>query len=241
MKTTPTQDFRRRNTNTPDLVDWEQPSSQTEGHNYLSLLTTLRQYFPHSAYTLTSALPANEWALSNIPLAHATQHLTYLNLMAYDFVGHWSPVTGHHAQLYASQANTPSGSAATAYCLAHGVPPQLILLGIPCYGRSFLSATGPGQTYMGHGGDNESGTFEFRDLPRPGSREVVDDRACAAYCVGGDGGFVSYDVPATVKVKAGFVKAAGLAGLFYWSGTGDRVDADEEGSLVMAGYCRLHQ
>jgi chitinase len=69
---------------------------------------------------------------------------------------------------------------------------------------------------------------------------VVDEQACAAYCVGGDGGFVSYDVPATVTAKAEFVRAFRLGGLFYKSGTEDRVDADEEGSLVMAGYCALH-
>jgi len=69
----------------------------------------------------------------------------------------------------------------------------------------------------------------------------VDEQACAAYCVGGDGGFVTYDSPATVTAKAAFVRALGLGGLFYWTGTGDKVDGGEEGSLVMAGYCGLHQ
>lgn len=124
--------------------------------------------------------------------------------------------------------------------MANNVPSHIILLGIPCYGRSFLNATGPGQVYTGHGGENGSGTFEYCDLPRPGAREVVDELACAAYCVGGDGGFVSYDVPATVTAKALFVRTTRLGGLFYWSGTGDKLDAGEERSLVMAGYCALH-
>lgn len=69
----------------------------------------------------------------------------------------------------------------------------------------------------------------------------MDERACAAYCVGGDGGFVSYDDPVTVERKAAFVRERGLGGLFYWTGTGDRVGVGEEGSLVVAGYCELHQ
>lgn len=162
--------------------------------------------------------------------------------MCYDYAGPWTPTSGHHARLFAPpNAPGPSGAAAVQYCVSQSVPPGKILLGIPCYGRSFLSSSGPGQPYAGHGGNE--GTFEYVELPRPGSHVYVDEEAVAACCVGRDGGFVTYDVPRTVGLKARFVRERGLGGLFYWTGTGDRVDGGEGegGSLVMAGYCELHR
>jgi chitinase len=165
--------------------------------------------------------------------------LDLLNIMTYDFSGPWTPLSGHHAALYSPNPNIPSAHAAIDYLLAAGVPPAKLLLGIPVYGRSFLGVDAPGQHHRGHGG--EEGTYEFRELPRPGAVECVDEALGAAWCVGPHdgvgGGWTSYDVPATVRVKAVYAKSRGLGGLFYWTGTGDRVG---EGSLVLAGYKELH-
>lgn len=160
--------------------------------------------------------------------------------MAYDFSGPWAPMSG-----YQSQLNTPknphSGDAAVSchsavmYMRSKGVPSAKILLGVPAYGRSFLGVTKIGERYVGHGG--EDGTFEYRDLPRPGAQERVDEQAGAAFCVGGDGGFVTYDNPRTVQLKAQFVKNQRLGGLFYWTGTGD---IQGPRSLVEAGHKSLH-
>lgn len=191
-------------------------------------------------FWITSALPAGEWALRNIPLSRAAQHLNFINIMAYDFSGPWEQLTGHHAQLLAPQqphnaAATISAQSAISYFLAQGVPPKQLVLGVPAYGRSFLKTQGVGHAYSGQGG--EEGTFDYRDLPRPGTQEQVDATIGAAYCVGGDGGFVTYDNPTTVKMKAKFVKQQGLQGLFYWTGTGDAPGAR---SLVYSGYEELH-
>ena len=108
-------------------------------------------------------------------------------------------------------------------------------MGIPCYGRSFLGATRVGDKHSGHAG--EEGTFEYRDLPRKGAREHVDPQTVAAYCVGGDGGFVSYDNVQTVGEKARYVRRKGLGGVFFWTGTGDRGGGEE--SLVEASWREL--
>lgn len=137
--------------------------------------------------------------------------------MAYDFAGSWSPKAGHHAQLYPANAATEnSGSAAVDYVISTGFPAAKILLGIPVYGRSFLGASGPGRSYRGHGG--EDGTFEYKQLPREGTEEIVNTRLVAAFCVGGDGGFVSYDSPETVKLKANYCREKRLGvGYLYFS------------------------
>lgn len=222
-------------------IDWEHPSNPQQGVDYVHLLAELRTYLPAPRFTLTSALPAGEWALRNINLAHATAYLDLVNLMSYDFSGPWVKTCGHHAQLFTPQQPHNDDAAvschsAVSYMIKQGVPPNKILLGIPAYGRSFLGAHAVGHPYSGHAG--EEGTFEFKDLPRPGAQEHVDEHVGAAYCIGGDGGFITYDNPQTVKMKANYARQNGLAGLFYWTGTGDASDSSR--SLAYNGYIGLH-
>ena len=160
--------------------------------------------------------------------------------MAYDFSGPWTETTGHQAQLCNSNrtANEFSGVSChtgVSYLISQGVPENKILLGVPAYGRSFLGANDIDQKYSGAGG--EEGCFQYKDLPRPGTREAVDVSCGAAFCTGADGGFVTYDNPDTVKMKAQYVKQHGLAGLFYWSVLGD---AEGRRSLVCNGFQALH-
>lgn len=161
--------------------------------------------------------------------------------MVYDLSGPWCNRTGHQAQLF-----TPSHphnndariscQSSVSYVLSRGVPAKKILLGVPVYGRSFLGTNNINQAYTGSGG--EEGTFDYYDLPRPGAQEFHDDKIGAAYCVGGDGGFVTYDTSRTVQKKAKFVTDLQLGGLFYWHITGD---ARGHRSLVETGYNTLHE
>lgn len=153
-------------------------------------------------------LPAGKAVLQCIDIAQAANYLDYINLMAYDFVGNWSPQTGHQSQLYAMHRHESSGSGGVTYLMSQGCPAKKILLGIPVFGRSFLHATGPGQSYRGAGGTD--GVFEYNQLPRPKATETVDKGSVVATCVGGDGGFVTYDNPKTVEKKATFCKQKGL-------------------------------
>ena len=121
-----------------------------------------------------------------------------------------------------------------------GVPANKIVLGVPAYGRSFTNKRGVPEPTVGHnfsGQAGEEGTFEYRDLPRPGANEYVDEQVGAAYCVGGDGGFVTYDTPVTVRMKAKDVRQNTLGGLFYWTGTGDvSGHTQKDRSLVFNGF-----
>jgi chitinase len=186
---------------------------------------------------LTTAIPAGEWCLRNIDLAATSKSCDFINVMAYDFAGKWTEVSGHQAQLRSPDRPDDAFSKRSVenvvrYLKSHGVSLKKALIGIPVYGRSFLGVTGPGQQFMGQGGKN--GMIEYRDLPRPGTHEIVDEQLGAAFCVGADGGFVSYDNPETVEMKAKYVKTNKLGGLFYWTGS---YDADESPrSLVETGY-----
>ncbi|KAK2063228.1 family 18 glycosyl hydrolase [Colletotrichum caudatum] len=217
-------------------IMWEYPCDSEQGHHFLSLLAAVRLHMPESHYLLTAALPAARTVLQYIDLQRTADYLDYLNLMAYDFSGTWTHRSGHHAQLYAMSKDETSGASGVQYLVSQGFPSQKILLGIPLYGRSFLHATGPGQKFKGAGGSN--GTFEYNQLPRRGTKETVDKKSIAAQCVGADGGFVTYDNPDTVKMKAAFCKQKSLGGLFYWSGPADAKDSSR--SLIATGFRALH-
>ncbi|KFY22107.1 hypothetical protein V493_06844 [Pseudogymnoascus sp. VKM F-4281 (FW-2241)] len=189
-------------------IDWQHPDDAQQGSNFLSLLATVRLYLPLEDYTVVVPLPTNSWALQHIDLPKIEEYVDLVNLTAYDFSGPWRPTAGHHAQLYRAQEGENSGSAAVEHILSTGFPAKKILLGIPVYGRSFIGATAPGDQYHSNGGDD--GIFEYKALPRPGTQEVVDTERCAAVCVGGDGGFVTYDNPETVAMKGRYCKEQGL-------------------------------
>jgi chitinase len=65
----------------------------------------------------------------------------------------------------------------------------------------------------------------------------VDEAPIAAFCIGGDGGFVTYDNVDTVAAKARYAKSRGLGGMFFWHGLADKAG---DRSLIYTSYKTLH-
>lgn len=224
-------------------VDWEHPQTDKDGKNYVALLEALRAELPAPRYELTTALPVGEYVLQHIDLAKAARYLDYLNLMCYDFNGPWTKVCGHQSKLFALSSNPMdihpelrrSGNGAVEYVISRGFPARKIILGIPAYARTFGGAHGSGQPFQ------SSSEMDYVDLPREWVHNAkIDQNIGAAFYVDqsqGGKGFVTFDVPETVRRKAEYVKSQGLGGLFYWTGVGD-IKGPE--SLVRAGYEALN-
>ena len=223
------------------IVDWEHPATAAQGANYLALLSELRAALPSPRSLLTTALPTGAYVLKHLDLPALAEVLDYLNLMAYDFTGAWTEVSGHHAQLL-----PPAGDPADAhhvlrasavggleYLAAHGFPAGKTVLGLPAYARYFPGARAAGHPF------GQAGEMEYCDLPGEwvGSAAVDGHSAAASWVDDGGKGFVSFDVPETARIKARYVKAMSLAGIFYWTGTGDQPG---EQSLVAASYEELN-
>lgn len=205
----------------------------------MKLIQEARNTLPSPQYLISSALPVGEYCLKNIDLQAAGQGLDFLNLMGYDFTGGWTDVCGHQAQLLPPGQNLneiyptlrKSCSGGVDYAISRGFPSSKILLGVPAYARYFPQAGGPGQPFSG------AGEMEYCDMPEEWIQQATIDESCgAASYVDGEKGFASFDVPQTVGIKARYVKANNLAGLFYWTAVGDRCDCH---SLVAAGYKEL--
>lgn len=161
--------------------------------------------------------------------------------MGYDFVGGWTDVCGHQAQLQLpgsdmSQINPTlrkSCGRGVDYVISKGFPSHKILLGVPAYARYFPKANGPGQAFA------NAGEMEYDEMPDSWVRDAhVDEGVGAASYVdpSGEKGFVSFDVPKSVAIKAKYAKQKQLAGLFYWTGAGDRSGSE---SLVATGFREL--
>ncbi|KAH8651151.1 glycoside hydrolase family 18 protein [Xylariales sp. PMI_506] len=237
-------------------IDWEHPKTPEDGANYIRLLEAARHQLPAPRYLLTTALPVGLYCLRVIDLKAAARSLDYINLMAYDFVGSWTDVSGHHAQLFpaphsSAESGRGDGSSSSTnnatvqksvstglQYLIHeqGFPSGKILLGIPAYARYFPGARGPGQPFHKH----IAGELEYRDIPTHWIRGATVDLAnCTACFIDDDGGdagkgFISFDVPATVEQKARYTRDHGLGGIFFWASSGDR-DIGDPDNLVAAG------
>ncbi|KAI0156672.1 glycoside hydrolase family 18 protein [Hypoxylon sp. FL1284] len=220
-------------------IDWEHPQAPEDGANYIALLRALREALPPSRYLITTALPAGEYCLRNIDMEAAATLLDSLNLMGYDFHGPWTSLSGHHAQLLSwpgEQHDTHpelrnSCHRAVDYLVSRGFPSRKIVLGVPVYARSFAGARGVGQPFT------SAAETDYNDLPQAWVDEASIDFnvGAASYTDSSPGGqgFVSFDVPETVRQKADFVRRTDLGGLFYWTGVGDRKGRE---SLVRAGH-----
>lgn len=219
-------------------INWVYPCGTQQGADFLSLLLQVRMYLAPDQYLVAASLPAAKEVLQYFDLQQIAEYVDLINLAAYDLYGPWSSRSGHHAQLYSTSKDEPSGSGSVQYLMNKGVPAKKILLGVPMYGRNFLGVTGPGHRFTPDVSSQSDGTIGYCHLPSRGTREQVDKRAVAAHCSGGDGGFVSYDNPETVKIKAAFCKQKALGGLFYWSTPSD--SPERKRSLIAAGFNTLH-
>ncbi|KAL3603052.1 Chitinase 4 [Fusarium poae] len=91
-------------------IDWEYPATDEDASNMILLLEAVRaeldayaaEHAPGYHFQLTIAAPTGSSHYSKLHLADLGTKVDYINLMAYDYAGSWSPVAGHNANLYAN-------------------------------------------------------------------------------------------------------------------------------------------
>lgn len=184
---------------------------------------------------LSIAAPAGPQHYNVLKFPEMIPYLDFLNLMAYDYTGAFSAVSGHQANLHHSN-QTPSSTpfatdtAVKDYVKA-GVPANKINLGMPLYGRAFQHTNGMGQSFNGVGeGSYEKGVWDFKALPQAGAIVLFDEAAGASYSWDMTNRIiVSYDTLAVSNTKVTYIKDSGLGGSMFWELSGDRDDA---GSLL---------
>jgi chitinase len=117
------------------------------------------------------------------------EHLDFVNIMAYDGVGHWNPKSpGQHSSLEFAKSNV-------AYWLRRGLPKEKAVLGVPFYGYGF------GEAFRKR-------TYSYASIVAdyPGAEKV--DQI---------GNTIWYNGIPTIQAKSQFVVDQGLAGIMIWS------------------------
>ena len=179
-----------------------------------------------------------------------SRSLDWINIMAYDYHMPWEKNSGHHAALSADARDpvTASGfySAASAQrYLQAGVAADKLVLGVPFYGYGWkgcaAGADGDGQYQPcdggATGGTNGGNSYGFSHLLKQGVITLAADGSTA----GGKGYkrywnasakvpylynpaeqvWITYEDPASLKEKAGYIKAQGLRGAMFWELSAD--------------------
>ena len=183
---------------------------------------------PHS-FTLTVACPAGPSNYQTLHLVEMDQYVDFWNLMAYDYAGSWSNLTGNQANIFLSTsdpASTPFGTKdAVGYYVVQGIAASKIVLGMPIYGRSFEATEGLGKSFNGVGaGTWEAGAYDFKALPLSGAVEFYDNTTGSSYSYdAGKQELISYDTVIVSKQKAAWIQQMGLGGAMWWESSADGI------------------
>lgn len=147
--------------------------------------------------------------------------LVVYNIPNHHLAGSWDSAANHQANLYGGPL---SASAAVEFYTSNGVPCDKIVLGLPLYGRSFLNTNGPGHPYSGLGqGTWESGVYDYRALPLPGSTVHVDEKLVASWTYDPiKRELVSFDSEEVARIKGKYIKKENLGGSMFWELSGDK-------------------
>jgi chitinase len=243
-------------------VDWEYPMSKIEGQYWVDVLRRTREELdmyeeslekrynddripfwhrpkrPH--FYLTIAAPAGPEKYERLDVAAMEPFMDFVNLMAYDYSGAWDNTTGHNSNLYPSRRNpasTPFNTVqALRYYITGGIPSEKMVLGMPLYGRSFLNTRGPepGKPYNDTGvGSWEKGVWDYKALPRPGSREYFDPTIGASWSYDNQTReFVSYDTKPLAIQKSKYIREESLGGAMWWETSYDKSGSESLISTV---------
>ena len=230
-------------------LDWEYPGAcgntcdfrPEDTQNFTALLAEFRGQMnllgqqTGKNYLLTVATAASQYHVRNMELGKIHPYLDWINIMTYDFRGPWNPQTGLHSPLY-GDPNDPlyadglwSDHAVNLY-LAGGVPLNKLTMGIPFYAKGW-GGVPPGPNgdglYQTAGGRPprgkwENGTDDYKEMI---AREATFQKffhpaAQSVYLYDGRA-FWTYDDPASVGNKAGYIVSRGLLGGMFWELSGD--------------------
>ncbi|XP_015179710.1 PREDICTED: probable chitinase 2 [Polistes dominula] len=228
-------------------LDWEFPSERggnsQDKDNFSLLIKELKQQLPQNSI-LTAAISANKKIIDKgYNISYISKYLDYIHVMTYDYHGSWDLKILPNAPLYSN--NDESVNATVSYLLQLGAPAKKLVLGLPMYGRTYISNTkiSPGEnpTGMPCGKDGFNGSYT-RQNGFMGYNEICeevkdkkwisgwDNDSNTPYAVNEDR-VIFYDDYISLKTKALYAKEMNLAGVMIWS-----IDTDDHNGICGTDY-----
>lgn len=168
----------------------------------------------------------------------ASQYLTNMFAMTYDYLGGWGTQTGHMTNLHATD-DSWWGMGSDVFInqmIEQGIPAEKLVIGAAFYGRGWQGTKDfdgnnvKGDLISEQGaqfGTGENGYFMFWDLvnnygDKQGYEYKYDEKAQAPYLWNPEKKvFISFEDQRSIKAKAQWAKSAKLGGIFTWELSGD--------------------
>lgn len=249
----------------PGLPGIGNPYIPEDKENFTSLMCELREALDKTGKdkVLTFAAAGWERAFDHLELEKVMQCVTYMNIMSYDLAGGDDPYTSHHTNLGLVRMQDIEGTPAAAkiieegdstkpwsaekiitFCMDKGVRPGQIVIGAAFYGKGWKGVP-----------PKNNGLYQLDKGPWRGAgryssiREKIEDKngfirfwdpvAKAPYLYNAkDSTFVSYEDTVSIRLKTEYVASKGLAGIMFWSLSGD---APKDGLLDAIYSAKMKQ
>lgn len=191
-------------------IDWEFPTSSSAGissspddtRNYTLMMRDIRQAIG-SDKLLTLATVHNG---NFIDFHGILPYINFVNTMTYDM---GNPPYLHSALYDSPNTNGNTTDAGVRAHLAAGVPPSMLVVGMPFYGRG----KGPFHSFADYG--------KMKSLPE-GFSEKWDEKALVPYITDAEGKLVlGFENARSLKIKCDYVIDNGFRGAMYWEYSSD--------------------
>ena len=222
-------------------LDWEYPGQKGDNNvfraedkeNFTLILKLLREKLDEistkkNQYLLTIATGANQQYLDYTNMKEVQQYLDFINIMAYDFFTGGSSLTGHHANLYASEFDSNKGNSAAKAVEQHvnaGISIEKLVLGVPFYGRWWMGSH-PKNNGLCQNSTGKRGSYNYKTIADSLNTSTFvsfwDSKANAPYIWREkDSLFLTYENPKSLKIKVDYVKNKKMGGIMFWQFNGD--------------------
>ncbi|XP_062554781.1 probable chitinase 2 [Armigeres subalbatus] len=155
-------------------INWEYPTQRGgkpyDRENFVLLVRELSQKFSRNNLLLTSTIESKQYTIdAAYDIKNLVKYLDLLHIKSYDYKGSWNKKVGFNAPLKGDDVHNIETS--IDHLIALGAPRNKIVLGIPFYGRTFITETVPAKIgdpseEMGFSGPytNENGFIGYNEI-----------------------------------------------------------------------------
>ncbi|XP_052079620.1 chitinase-3-like protein 2 [Mytilus californianus] len=220
-------------------IDWEYPGVFKD--KFTELLKAMRSEFDNDDAIRTSHKPRLVLSIAvaagkpNIDESYnvkeIVKYVDFINVMAYDYFGTWSKVSGFTGPLFSrlsDQTYNPqlSQNWTIQYWMKKGAPPEKLVMGITATALA-LTLRSPSNHSIGAPVINSTivgpirklrgqlSYFELCDKVK-GLRGIWDDEQKYTYAYSGNQWF-AYNTPRSMIEKVKYAKTMGLGGIMFWT------------------------